>query len=292
MQMIDVEDLSLQYGNQQVLNHISFSVSKGQIIGLLGPNGAGKSSILKVLAGLVFPNTGTLKIKDTVQKSFTSLRSHCGFLIDAPSFYPFLSAEKNLKLIQKITNSKADLNDLLKKVGLSDVGIKKVKNFSMGMKQRLAIAQALLRSPEILILDEPFNGLDPNGFQDLVLLLKELNKNGITIIISSHLLNELEQLSDGFILLHQGNIKLNISKEELLIAENKIALTFNQEINEEAKLFLAKFSSDFIEKNKVVIILSSTKIAEVVSKLVDLKCVPIEVVTKTILQEKYLEITN
>ena len=225
MNMLEVVDLSLRYGDQQVLNHISFAVEKGKIIGLLGPNGAGKSSILRILAGLVFPETGCLKIEGKSQKSFSDLRSYCGYLIESPSFYPYLSAIQNLKLIKKINSCDVDLNELLSKVGLKETHNKKVKHFSMGMKQRLAIAQALLRSPEILILDEPFNGLDPHGFQDLISLLNDLNKKGITIIVSSHLLNELEQLSDYFILLHQGNVELNISKTELLKSKNNIAFT-------------------------------------------------------------------
>ena len=212
MKILEVKDLSLHYGDQSILKNISFSVEKGKIIGLLGPNGAGKSSILKILAGLVFPEKGSASIEGKSLKSFSELRSHCGYLIDAPSFYPYLSAIQNLKLIKKINNSSVDLAALLTMVGLGSVDRKKVKYFSMGMKQRLAIAQALLRSPRILILDEPFNGLDPNGFQDLIKLLEDLNKSGITIFISSHLLNELEQLSDYFILLHKGNIELDSEK--------------------------------------------------------------------------------
>ena len=291
MNMLEVVDLSLRYGDQQVLNHISFSVEKGKIIGLLGPNGAGKSSILRILAGLVFPETGCLKIEGKSQKSFSDLRSYCGYLIESPSFYPYLSAIQNLKLIKKINSCDVDLNELLSKVGLEETHNKKVKHFSMGMKQRLAIAQALLRSPEILILDEPFNGLDPNGFQDLISLLKDLNKKGITIIVSSHLLNELEQLSDYFILLHHGNVEMNISKTELLKSKNNIAFTLLDAPSINILNYLEELNATIESEYKVIVRLNPDEVATVVKKLVEMNSTPIKVETLTILQEKYLEIT-
>ena len=291
MNMLEVVDLSLRYGDQQVLNHISFSVEKGKIIGLLGPNGAGKSSILRILAGLVFPETGCLKIEGKSQKSFSDLRSYCGYLIESPSFYPYLSAIQNLKLIKKINSCDVDLNELLSKVGLKETHNKKVKHFSMGMKQRLAIAQALLRSPEILILDEPFNGLDPHGFQDLINLLKDLNKKGITIIVSSHLLNELEQLSDYFILLHRGNVELNISKTELLKSKNNIAFTLLDALSIDVLNYLEELNATIESEYRVIVRLNPDEVATVVKKLVEMNSTPIKVETLTILQEKYLEIT-
>lgn len=291
MNMLEIVDLSLRYGDQQVLNHISFSVEKGKIIGLLGPNGAGKSSILRILAGLVFPETGCLKIEGKSQKSFSDLRSYCGYLIESPSFYPYLSAIQNLKLIKKINSCDVDLNELLSKVGLKETHNKKVKHFSMGMKQRLAIAQALLRSPEILILDEPFNGLDPNGFQDLINLLKDLNKKGITIIVSSHLLNELEQLSDYFILLHRGNVELNISKTELLKSKNNIAFTLLDALSIDVLNYLEELNATIESEYRVIVRLNPDEVATVVKKLVEMNSTPIKVETLTILQEKYLEIT-
>ena len=292
MNILEVNDLSLHYGEQSILKNISFTIEKGKIVGLLGPNGAGKSSILKILAGLVFPENGSVMLDGKCLKSFSELRSHCGYLIDSPSFYPYLSASQNLNLIKKINNSKVEISELLTLVGLQDTHSKKVKYFSMGMKQRLAIAQALLRSPRMLVLDEPFNGLDPNGFQDLINLLENLNKKGITIIISSHLLNELEQLSDYFILIHQGNIELDISKKNLLASKNRIAFTLEKEPTNEVLDFFKELQIDSLESNKVIVHLDKDRVAEVVEKLVKLGCVPVEVETLTILQEKYLEITD
>ncbi|VAV86024.1 Efflux ABC transporter, ATP-binding protein [hydrothermal vent metagenome] len=291
MHILKVENLSLKYGKQEVLKHISFAFKKGQIIGLLGPNGAGKSSIIKILAGLVFPDSGKLFLENVLKKNFSDLRNHCGFLIDSPAFYPYLSARQNLHLVNRINKCHVDLNELLLKVGLGNVHKKKVKNFSTGMKQRLAIAQSILRNPEILILDEPFNGLDPNGFQELLILLKKLNKNGTTIIVSSHLLNELEQFADAFILLHKGEIALNLTKSELLISKKKVAFTFDKIPNKEVKNYLDKLKATYEKPEKVILHLSPDEIAAIVNKLVALKSTPINVETLTILQEKYLEIT-
>ncbi|MEN8186127.1 MAG: ATP-binding cassette domain-containing protein [Bacteroidota bacterium] len=289
--MIKVENLSLHYGKQNILNHISFSVEKENIIGLLGPNGAGKSSIIRILAGLVYPDSGKLFIENKIQPDFTSLREQCGFLIDSPSFYPYLTAKQNLLLIKKINKSDSDLEKLLIKVGLTDVNKKKVKHFSTGMKQRLAIAQALLRNPEILILDEPFNGLDPNGFHDLINLLKELNKSGTTIIVSSHLLNELEQFANSFILIHKGNIALNISKEELLQSKKRVAFTFVEEITQKIIDYTQSKDGKIESNSQVIFQLYPYEIATVVNDLVKLKYTPVNVETLNILQEKYLEIT-
>ena len=291
MQVLKVDNLSLAYGKQEILRSISFSIKKGEIVGLLGPNGAGKSSIIKILAGLVFPKTGKLYFEDKNLESFSELRNYCGYLIESPSFYPFLSAAQNLNLVKKINKCDSNIDNLLEKVGLKEVGNKRVKFFSTGMKQRLAIAQSILRDPEILILDEPFNGLDPNGFQELINLLIVLNKNGTTIIVSSHLLNDLEQFADSFILMHHGNIELNISKKELLRSNKKVAFTFENSPSGEVLEYLKTKHAKPDDANRVVIELSPNEIANIVNKFVALNSTPINIETLTLLQDKYLEIT-
>lgn len=291
MPILKVDNLSLSYGKQEVLNEITFEFKKGQIIGLLGPNGAGKSSIIKILAGLVYPSSGNLYFNKEQKMNFADLRNHCGFLIDSPAFYPYLSAKSNLNLIREINKCQIDLDKLLQKVGLGHVKGKKVKYFSTGMKQRLAIAQAILRNPEILILDEPFNGLDPNGFQELISLLKNLNKKGTTIIVSSHLLNELEQFADAFILLHNGKIALNMTKDELDKSKKKVAFTFEAKPSSDVLGYLQNLNVAFEKPSKAILQLFPNEIASVVNDLVALKSTPINVETLTILQEKYLKIT-
>jgi len=291
MELLKVEDLSLNYGQQKVLNHISFSFEKGKIIGLLGPNGAGKSSIIKILAGLVFPKSGRLYYREARKKNFSDLRDHCSYLIDSPAFYPYLSGKQNLKLINRINNSKSDIDVILRQVGLASAGKKKVKNYSTGMKQRLSVAQAMMRNSELLILDEPFNGLDPNGFQDLMSVLRELNKKGTTIVVSSHLLNELEQFAEVFILLYKGEVAFQTDKKQLLAAKKSVAFTFEKRPNQEAKVYFEGKETSFESETKVILKLDPNEIAQVVQELVALECTPINVEIKNILQEKYLEIT-
>lgn len=290
--MLRVENVSLKYQGQTILNHITFSINKGRIVGLVGQNGAGKSSIIKVLAGLVFVKTGDIFLNNECLTSFTKIHKCFGFLIDSPSFYPYLTAKQNLRLVKKINNNIGDIDSLLLQVGLTNVESKKVKNFSTGMKQRLSIATALLKSPEFIILDEPFNGLDPNGFHDLIVLIKKLNNDGVTFLISSHLLADLEELADMFILLHKGSVALEITKEKLKESLRKVTFTFGKTLNHEVSVFIKKLQGEFVKDTKVVIKLYPNEIANVVTKFVSLNSPPINIETHTILQEKYFEVTK
>ncbi len=289
--MLSFDKVTLTLGNQVILNNISFVVQRGDIIGLIGPNGAGKSSLIKVLANLIYPDSGELFI-DHAKLNFEDLREQCGYLIDYPAFYPFLNAKQNLELFAKINKLHIDTPALLCKVGLSDTGHKKVRHFSTGMKQRLAIAQALIRDPEILILDEPFNGLDPNGFQELVGLIRKINREGKTIVISSHLLNDLEELAGKFILIHKGAIAMQISKGELQKIPKKVEFLFETDLPESAKQMFSKFNVEEIESNKVLVHLKPDEIADTISKLVHLGSTPINVQTRTVLQDTYMQITQ
>lgn len=291
MHLIRVDGLSLSYGGQRILNDISFSFERGKITGLLGPNGAGKSSIMKILGGLVRPDSGTLDREGRKMRDFSRLRSSCAYMIDSPSFYPFLSGMQNLELIRRISDRSVSLEELMTRVGLDPASTKRVKNYSTGMKQRLAIAQAMIRDVELLILDEPFNGLDPNGFQDVIHLLKELNEAGKTIVVSSHLLNELEQFADSFILLHRGSIALNITKSDLRQSNKKVVLTFEREPDEKARELIRQHGEMAQGGLTAVVELKPGDIASTVERLVDLKAVPVNLETQNILQEKYLEIT-
>jgi len=289
--MLSLDKVTLTLGNQIILNQISFVVKQGDIIGLIGPNGAGKSSLIKVLANLIYPDSGELFI-DHAKFNFADLKEHCGYLIDYPAFYPYLNAKQNLQLFAKVNKLNLDTNALLSEVGLADTGYKKVRHFSTGMKQRLAIAQALIRDPEILILDEPFNGLDPNGFQDLVGLIRKINQEGKTILISSHLLNELEELADRFILIHKGDIAMQISKEELQKIPKKVEFIFETDLSERAMELFTRYKVEKIEPKKVLVNLKPDKIAETIASLVHLGCTPINVQTRTVLQDKYMQITQ
>jgi ABC-2 type transport system ATP-binding protein len=292
MQLFKVADLHLTLGGKTILKDVSFQLGKGKIIGLIGPNGAGKSSLIKVLAGLVFPERGTIYLKNNDITTFNELRNHSGYLIDGPALYPFLDATENLKLFCKLNKKHLKVENLLSMVGLAGTGKKKVKYFSAGMKQRLSIAQSLISDPEVLILDEPFNGLDPNGTKELTDLLKSINKEGKTILISSHLLRDLENLSDEFIVIHGGEVVLQISKEALQMTDKKIVFTFEDKLGKEARYYLKDLHAEILDDGKVVLVLSPDKIAAVVTKLVGFGAVPVNLETLTVLQEIYLEITK
>lgn len=289
--MLSLNNVTLTLGNQIILNNISFALQRGDIIGLIGPNGAGKSSLIKVLANLIYPDSGELFI-DHSKFRFEDLKKYCGYLIDSPSFYPFLNAKQNLQLFAKINKLDTDIHALLNKVGLPDTGRKKFRHFSTGMKQRLAIAQALIRDPEILILDEPFNGLDPNGFQELIELIHKINQEGKTILISSHLLNELEELAGKFILIHKGDIAFQISKDELHKIPKKVEFIFETDLSENALKLFSVLNVEKMESKKVLVNLEPNKIAETIANLVHLGSTPVNVQTRTVLQDKYMQITQ
>ncbi len=291
MDMLHVEGLSLRYGKQQVLSDISFSFERGKITGLLGPNGAGKSSIFKVLAGLVHPDSGSVEKNGEPFGDFARLRSSCAYMIDSPAFYPYLSGLQNLQLISRVLDVKKDLRELMERVGLDPDSNKRVRNYSTGMKQRLAIAHSMMHDADLFLLDEPFNGLDPNGFQDLIVLLKELNETGATIVVSSHLLNELEQLADEFILLHRGRIALDISKEDLMKSKKKVWFVFDSSLSGEALKLIDEFGIYNPEDRTALLELEPGKIAQTVEHLVSLGAVPVNVETQNLLESKYLEIT-
>lgn len=208
--LVEIKDLSQSFGHHQVLSNITFSISKGEICGLVGPNGAGKTTLLRLLTGLI-PNR-----EKKIQKS-PSLK--IGFLIESPALFPNLSAFDNLMysaLLFNIENPKKRVKEVLELVALQETRKKKVKHFSLGMKQRLAIGLALLDKPDLLILDEPINGLDPEGIRDIRLLLLRLREQfGMTILISSHILSELEAVADRFIIMSEGCIKTILYKEKL-----------------------------------------------------------------------------
>ena len=291
MDMLRVVGLSLRYGEQQVLNEISFSFERGKITGLLGPNGAGKSSIFKVLAGLVRPHSGLVIKNGEPLADVSELRKSCAYMIDSPAFYPYLSGRQNLKLICRVMGVEKDLEKLMRLVGLDPFSKKRVKNYSTGMKQRLAIAQTMIHEVDLLLLDEPFNGLDPNGFQDLIGLLRKMNAAGTTVVVSSHLLNELEQFADAFVLLHKGNIALDISKKDLLKMKKEVSFAFDAKPSEEAIGLISRFGFYKDESRTAFLELEPNEIATTVETLVSLGAVPVNVETQNLLQSRYLEIT-
>ena len=203
--ILETENLSKQYGEQMAVRNVSLQIERGSIYGLLGPNGAGKSTTLKMLVGLLRPTGGRI-ILDGRPWQRESL-SKIGSLIESPALYGTLTAEENLLVHTRLLKiPKTKITEVLETVNLKNTGKKRVSQFSMGMKQRLGIAAALLSDPELLILDEPTNGLDPFGIQELRELIISFSEKGMTVILSSHILSEVAQVADTIGIISGGKL--------------------------------------------------------------------------------------
>ena len=208
--ILETNHLSKQSGNTYRVNDLSMAVPENCVYGFLGPNGAGKSTTLKMILGLIHPNQGSIKIFGKVMNSANrlSILRQTGSLIENPGGYGHLTGLENMQIIQKLKGvSEAEIAPALKTVRLYDQRDKKLSNYSLGMKQRLGIAMAILGNPKLLILDEPTNGLDPAGIQEMRQLICALPKErNMTVIISSHLLSEIEQMADQVGIIHHGRM--------------------------------------------------------------------------------------
>ena len=217
--ILKVNNLTKFYNNVKVLDGVSFTIEQGKIYGFIGENGAGKTTTIRILAGLSEATQGEIEILGMRQrKQLEAVRRKIGILVEKPILYDTLSATENMNMQCILYGQKNTdiVPRLLEKVGLTNVKKKKVKDFSLGMKQRLGIAMAMVQEPKLLILDEPVNGLDPLGMVDIRELLKSLNKEyRITIIISSHILTELYQLATDYIIINKGKIVEQMTLEEL-----------------------------------------------------------------------------
>lgn len=217
--ILQAHGLTKEYRNTIALDHIDLQIEKGKIYGFIGRNGAGKTTFLRLVTGLAFPTSGTLALwGENAAKELNEQRKRIGCMIETPALFPSMTAYQNMEIqrIQRGIPDKTVIEKTLKMVGLKDIGKKSVRNFSLGMRQRLGIAIALLNTPEFLILDEPINGLDPAGIVEVRDLLKSLNNEyGMTILVSSHILEELYQIAKEFILIDKGKIIEEISDREL-----------------------------------------------------------------------------
>ncbi|WP_242307542.1 ABC transporter ATP-binding protein [Bacillus cereus group sp. BfR-BA-01331] len=212
---IEVKAVNKSLSKRTVINNANFEILKGDICGFIGPNGAGKTTIMKMITGLIKPDQGRILVNGMdVTKNREKALLGIGAIIEIPVFFEYMSGRKNLKNLARLNHGmnrkeqQEKVEEVLELVGLRDRAGDKVKTYSLGMKQRLGIAQALLNNPSIIILDEPSNGLDPLGMKDLRELILNLKKNfGITFFISSHLLDELQKICSKYVFIKEGNIK-------------------------------------------------------------------------------------
>lgn len=219
MQIVQTNQLTKRYGADEVVRQLSLSVPEGSVYGFIGPNGAGKSTTMKMLLGLVKPTSGTVTLlgRQMDPENRLELLRQTGSLIETPACYGHLTGEENLQILADLKDvPRRDIDRVLEIVELTDSRRRKVREYSLGMRQRLGIAQALLGSPKLLILDEPTNGLDPSGIQQMRSLIRQMPRLcGATVLISSHLLGEMEQMVDQVGILNHGQLLFQGPLEDL-----------------------------------------------------------------------------
>lgn len=251
---ISVENLTKQYGDLSAVSSASFTIPQGTICGFVGPNGAGKTTTIRMLLGLIAPTSGNGSVLGHSISEPDSYLSSVGAMIEGPAFYPALSGVENLTVLAKLGGIETSvIPELIELVGLQGRGEDKYKTYSLGMKQRLGIAAALLPNPQLLILDEPTNGLDPEGIQEIRDLLKKLASQGTTVFVSSHLLSEIEIISEYIVMLRKGSVVFAGTMQELLSSQKPtivIAARTEEELQKVLALAMADGHTGYIRNSE------------------------------------------
>lgn len=293
--ILTVQNLNKRYGRIQALKNVSFEIKKGHVYGILGPNGSGKSTTLGIVLNVVNKTSGGYSWFKGSMQTHEALKK-VGAIIERPNFYPYMTAEQNLKLVCKIKGIPyTKINEKLELVGLNDRKNSKFSTFSLGMKQRLAIASALLNDPEILILDEPTNGLDPQGIHQIRDIIKQIAAKGTTILLASHLLDEVEKVCSYVLVLRKGEILYSGSVDGMSANEGFLELQADDTEN----LILALKTHPAIEKikqeeEKVLVFLKSHLEAKDLNQFLFEKNIILShlVKRKNSLEEQFLELTK
>ncbi|WP_419875721.1 ABC transporter ATP-binding protein [Candidatus Pristimantibacillus sp. PTI5] len=269
--VLEVSSVSKRLGKRNIIENLSLHVDAGEIMGFLGPNGSGKTTSIRMITGMIKPDQGDIKIMGyNIQKDFSKAMKHIGAIVEQPALYGYLSGWENLMQAARISGIKIStekINWCVKMVQLQDRINEKVQRYSLGMKQRLAIAQALLASPSLIILDEPTNGLDPSGIIEMRELIRELReKTGVSFFISSHLLSEMEQLCDRVIVIDHG--KTIAMKEMSSLQNDTVSFTVDKNKLTSACSFLAsKGYKPIARDNQILINVDFGNIPELVNHL-------------------------
>ena len=293
--ILEIQNLHKSFGSFKAVDDISLHVNKGDIYGFLGPNGAGKSTTLRMVLGLIKPEKGSILIKKkNIAGTNRNFLNDIGAVIEKPDFYKNLTGLENLKILFKMSKLKNEnrIFEVLNEVNLWDKRNQKVSGYSQGMKQRLGIAQTLLHQPSLIILDEPSNGLDPQGQADMRDLILRINKEmQITIIISSHILSEIEKIANRMVVINkgvkilEGNVK-NLMEKELL----KVSFKTNS-LKQLSQLFSQEGISYEVRSNNIIALINEEKISNVIEKIVSKKITFSEVKQMRTLEELFLGLT-
>jgi len=290
--ILDINNLCKKFGDFTAVNDISLHVNKGDIYGFLGPNGAGKSTTLRMVLGLIKPSKGEILINgENISGSKRKYLNSIGALIEKPDFYKNLSAFDNLKILYKMSRLKNvnKIKDVLNEVDLWDKRNQKVGGFSQGMKQRLGIAQTLIHDPSLIILDEPSNGLDPQGQADMRSLILKINKEmGITVIISSHILSEIEKISNRMVVINNGQKIVEGNVEELMQNE-LLKVSFKSSDLKLIGSFLTNKKIQYENKNDSIIAqINQENIPQILKQMVESNISISEVKQMRTLEELFL----
>ena len=259
--ILSLRNLNKKFGHVHAVNNLSFDIQKGNVYGILGPNGSGKSTTLGIILNVVNKTSGNFTWFNGELSTHQALKK-VGAIIERPNFYPYMTAIQNLELICKIKEIPTDkIEEKLKSVNLYERKDSKFRTFSLGMKQRLAIASALLNDPEILILDEPTNGLDPQGIHEIRVIIQNIAQNGTTILLASHLLDEVEKVCTHVVVIRKGIklysgrvdemsvsngfIDLKVDRDEIRFTEVLEKHPAIQKVHKEQETFIAILNKDF-----------------------------------------------
>jgi len=297
--IVQIRNLHKKIGSKNIINGISFDIYPGEVFGFLGPNGAGKTTTMRMMVGLISITDGEVLINGlSIKENFEKAISHVGGIVENPEMYKFLSGYQNLEQYSRMMKGidKARIDEVVKLVGLEKRIKDKVKTYSLGMRQRLGLAQALLHSPSVLILDEPTNGLDPAGIREIRDYLQKLAKEeGMAIMVSSHILSEMELMCDRIAIIQNGRI-VDVQKvNEFGKEEENINVVFDVEPLQAAKeYFIEREDITFnIMSNEIYLEIDREKIPQVTADLVNkgVKIYGIQSISKS-LEDKFLEITG
>ncbi|WP_141540430.1 ABC transporter ATP-binding protein [Bacillus cereus] len=292
--IVKVDRLTKRIGSKTLVENISFEVKKGEVVGLLGPNGAGKTTLMRMMVGMIRMTEGEVWIDgQSVKREFESTVAKIGAVIENPEFYPFLSGYENLtyfgRMNGKVTEERID--EVVQLLGMGQVINRKVNAYSLGMRQRLGIAQALVHNPDVLILDEPTNGLDPNGIHEMRMYIKKIaHEQGKAVLVSSHLLSEVELMCDRVIIIQHGEYVAtqNIQQDESMELET-IHIRVD-DVKQAAELFEFDVT---IQDNELIMTVENEEIPNVIHTLTEqgIRIYRVYEERKT-LEEKFLELTG
>lgn len=297
--IVQLTNIHKDYGEFKAVDGISLTIEEGDVYGFLGPNGAGKSTTLRMLLSLIKPTAGNIEIMGkNLDKSRNDILAQIGSIIEKPDFYLYLSAKQNLWLLSKMYNQRIDskrIAEVIALVGLSGRENDKVKTYSHGMKQRLGLAQALLHNPKLIILDEPTTGLDPQGIIELRELILRLKNEGKTVVLSSHILSEIELIADSMVIINKGKAVAQ-GKVDTLLGNDDVVVSL--ELGDPAQFKAAIANSQFattctmVEHHKAELKLAKDEIPQLVNWLAD-KGIPFYALDyKKRLEDYFLKITH